>query len=340
MGRLNFFSRLVYILNVLCAFLLLLSCLAAFATLEIFSFLSFLGLVVPYLVILNIFFLVYWLLKKKRQLLLSFVVLLIGYMIHGDFIEFFNPDVIITKEDISILTFNSHGSRGLHWSRNPKFGNKIVDFVSLQDSDIVAFQEFKRSDSKKYSQYPYKFVNYGRPNEKKVVQAILSKYPIVNQGSLKFSETSNNAIFADIVIHNDTIRVYNIHLQSFSFRLGSIKREEPKRLLGRLNESFKKQREQALLIKRHTTANSYKTIICGDFNNTQFSSVYNTIKGSMGDSFQERGSGMGSTYDFKFLPFRIDFILMDESMEIMSHKNFKVRLSDHEPIMASFRLKD
>ena len=261
-------------------------------------------------------------------------------MIHGDFIEFFNPDATITKEDISILTFNSHGSRGLHWSRNPKFSNKIVNFIRLQDSDIVAFQEFKKSDSKKYSQYPYKFVNYARLNEKRVTQAILSKYPIVNQGSLKFPETLNNTIFADIVIHNDTIRVYNVHLQSFNFRLGSIKREEPKRLLGRLNESFKKQREQALLIKRHTTANSYKTIICGDFNNTQFSSVYNTIKGSMGDSFQERGSGMGSTYDFKFLPFRIDFILMDESMEIMSHKNFKVRLSDHEPIMASFRLKD
>ncbi|MFK5972304.1 MAG: endonuclease/exonuclease/phosphatase family protein [Flavobacteriaceae bacterium] len=277
--------------------------------------------------------------RKRRQLLLSLFVLLIGYMIHGSFIEFFNPDTVNEKDDISILTFNSLGSRGLHWSKNPEIGTQIVDFVTRQNSDIVSFQEFKSSDLKKYSQYPYTFVNYSRPKEKRVVQAILSKYPIVNQGSLKFPETLNNAIFADIVIHSDTIRVYNIHLESFKFRLGAIKREEPKRLLGRLNESFKKQQEQALLIERHKHANSYKTIICGDFNNTQFSSVYNTIKGSMGDSFQERGSGMGNTYNFRFLPFRIDFILMDESMEIITHKNFKVRLSDHEPIMASFRLK-
>jgi endonuclease/exonuclease/phosphatase (EEP) superfamily protein YafD len=60
----------------------------------------------------------------------------------------------------------------------------------------------------------------------------------------------------------------------------------------------------------------------------------------MTDSFNVKGSGFGSTYLFKFLPFRIDFILADPEIEIKSHKNFKVRLSDHEPVMASFRLKE
>ena len=68
--------------------------------------------------------------------------------------------------------------------------------------------------------------------------------------------------------------------------------------------------------------------------------MYATIKGDMKDSFQEKGSGLGNTYTFKFLPFRIDFILTDPELEITSHKNFDVRLSDHTPVMASFRLKE
>ncbi len=60
----------------------------------------------------------------------------------------------------------------------------------------------------------------------------------------------------------------------------------------------------------------------------------------MNDTFQEKGSGFGSTYNFKFLPYRIDFILADPEIDIKSHKNFDVRLSDHTPVMASFRLKE
>ena len=58
----------------------------------------------------------------------------------------------------------------------------------------------------------------------------------------------------------------------------------------------------------------------------------------MNDSFLEEGSGFGNTYYFKFLPFRIDFILMDSSIKIKTHKTYKSILSDHRPVMASFEL--
>jgi len=103
---------------------------------------------------------------------------------------------------------------------------------------------------------------------------------------------------------------------------------------------MQKQQGQADLIKAHTRNIKYRKIICGDFNNTGFSRVYKTIKGEMKDSFEEKGFGFGSTYMFKVLPFRIDFILADPEIEIKSHKNFNVRLSDHTPVMASFRLKE
>src|SRR5690606_25860510 len=47
--------------------------------------------------------------------------------------------------------------------------------------------------------------------------AIFSKYPIVNKGSIKFGAlTQNHGMFADLKMGEDTVRVYNFHLQSMS----------------------------------------------------------------------------------------------------------------------------
>ncbi|MCK5441224.1 MAG: endonuclease/exonuclease/phosphatase family protein [Maribacter sp.] len=261
-------------------------------------------------------------------------------MTQGTFAKVFGSNDEIKDGDISLLTFNSHSSQGVRWSRIPSFGDEIVDFITEENSDIVCIQEFKHRNAEDFARYPYKYVNNIFRKEQRVVQAIFSKYPIIAKGALDFPGSPNNAIYADVLIKEDTLRVYNLHLQSLKIRPGSIKREDPQRLFGRLDRSFQKQLEQALMIRKHKDAVPYRSIICGDFNNTQFSSVYNTIKGDMKDSFQETGFGFGSTYDFKFLPFRIDFILADPGIEIKSHKNFNIKLSDHTPVMASFRLKD
>ena len=337
---LSIFLKLVYTLNVILAFLLLLACIAPYIIGELFSFLSFLSLIVPYLVLANILFVLYWLFKRKRQLLLSFSVLLLGYLTQETFLKVFNSNDNIKDDDISLLTFNTNGFSGLRWTKNPVSSEEIVEFINTQNADIICFQEYNFRKTKNFEQYPYKYVNYIFPSGNRVVQAIMSKYPIIKNGSLDFPESSNNAIYADLLIKNDTFRVYNLHLQSLSFRAGMLKREEPQRLFKRLDKSFQKQQEQAKLVHDHSMTVNYKKIICGDFNNTQFSSVYNTIKGKMNDTFLEKGSGLGSTYNIKFLPFRIDFILTDPGIEIKSHKNFDEKLSDHYAVMASFRLKE
>ena len=227
---------------------------------------------------------------------------------------------------------------GVKWSRIPSYNDEIADFIVQQDADIVCFQEFSRTIDKKLKQYQF---NYQTPFQiGRIKQAIYSKYKILGTGSINFPNSGNNAIYVDILIKKDTLRIYNLHLQSLVVRPGSFKREQPQRLFKRLSITVQKQQEQAKLVIEHSRSVNYKKIICGDFNNTQFSSVYKTIKGEMNDTFLEKGSGFGSTYNFKFLPYRIDFILADPEINIKSHKNFDVRLSDHTPVMASFRLKE
>jgi endonuclease/exonuclease/phosphatase family metal-dependent hydrolase len=155
---------------------------------------------------------------------------------------------------------------------------------------------------------------------------------------LAFPNSSNTAIYSDIVYQTDTIRIYNLHLQSLSIRPGSIKRERSDKLFVRLRKSFKGQQEQSEIVRAHMDSSPYKNIVSGDFNNNQFSSVYFKVKGDYKDTFLEKGNGFGSTINFWRFSFRIDYILVDPSFEVLSHQNYNINLSDHEPIMASIKI--
>ncbi|MGB5458458.1 MAG: endonuclease/exonuclease/phosphatase family protein, partial [Eudoraea sp.] len=207
-----------------------------------------------------------------------------------------------------------------------------------QDPDIICFQEFSRQALKLLTEYEYHYITpYG---SNKSVQAIFSKYPIVAEGSLEFPETLNNAIYADIKYKGESIRVDNVHLQSFNVipsRVKSVRRVV--RAYGKMSKTFVKQEEQVQIFDKHRKESPFRTIVCADFNNTPFSNVYGIAKGEMQDTFDEKGSGFGKTFDLKVVPFRIDFILADKSMKVMTHQNFELRLSDHYPVMTSIRLQ-
>ncbi len=176
--------------------------------------------------------------------------------------------------------------------------------------------------------------------EGKGLMAIFSKYPILETGMLNLPRTWSNAVFADVQYKNDTIRIYNVHLESLGITPGQgvLTKEPTKKLFKQVSHAFEKQLEQAKVIDRHIESSPYKTILCGDFNNGQYSNVYRTIKGSFQDTFLEVGSGYGRTYIFHGLPFRIDFIFADQSFEVRSHVNYDVEYSDHYPVMVSFDL--
>jgi endonuclease/exonuclease/phosphatase len=80
-------------------------------------------------------------------------------------------------------------------------------------------------------------------------------------------------------------------------------------------------------------------VVCGDFNNTAFSYLYQKFQDrGLVDSFEEAGSGFGRTYDFPYFPFRIDYILADPYFKITSHKVYTGRdYSDHFPIRATLK---
>ncbi|NNK87233.1 MAG: endonuclease/exonuclease/phosphatase family protein [Flavobacteriaceae bacterium] len=339
MKGLNFYDKFIFVVNSAAAAVLLIAYILPYLAPKSFGLLSVLSLTVPFLIILNLLFFLYWLLRVKKQLVLSLVVLLIGYKYISSLYKFSASDTSAVESELALMSYNVRLFNVYNWIDEDNIGEQIMTFIHDENPDIVCFQEFHPDEQVKSDTYPYKFEELSG-TRMRYGQAIWSKYPFVNKGSIAFQNTANNAIFADVVNGQDTIRIYNVHLQSSGIKadIEPLEKTNSRRLIRRVANTFRMQQEQAGQVIEHMKTSPYKTVVCGDFNNTAYSYVYRQIKGDLNDTFEAAGQGFGRTFTFKYFPVRIDFILADPVFRINGFKTFNVNLSDHYPILSSLSL--
>ncbi|PCI11381.1 MAG: endonuclease [Flavobacteriaceae bacterium] len=340
MKKLSWVDKILFLLNSLLAATLLLSNLLPYLSPKTFGIITVFSLAVPVLIVLNILFVTYWIVKLKKQFLLSVLILAVGFNQLNLLYKIADKEILLT-DDLKVMSYNVRLFNIYKWKKEGKEETlKLVsDFIENKDPDIICFQEFLTDYDVNFD-YQYKYIQ--RNANKKISYfglAIFSKYKIINKGSLNFKESANNTIFVDIIKNKDTIRVYNVHLESQQIQLNkeNFGEKDTERLLKRLRKTFQKQVTQAEQIVTHEATCKYKTIVMGDFNNTAFSWAYHKIKVDKNDAFVEAGKGFGKSYDY-FFPARIDFILTDKAFEINNFKTYNIKYSDHFPIMARLRI--
>jgi endonuclease/exonuclease/phosphatase family metal-dependent hydrolase len=311
----------------------------ALTVLSVFSF------IVPLLLIVQFLFFLIWTAKKSKKAFLPIVCFLISLFIFGKFYRFSPSEAYANDEGFFVMTYNV---RNLNMNEQIPIANvdsSVIQFILKEAPDILAVQEAHyamRRTTPLDKMYPHKFVDfeYGVPKTS-VINALYSKYPLLNVEVIDFPKSDNAALFADIALPNDTIRVYNVHLQSFSVvpDVEHLQKEESGKLLKRIMRGLKRQEEQAFIIRQHMADSPYPVVLSGDFNNTQFSKVYRILKGSFEDTFLEAGSSFGKTFEIFDLPMRIDYVFADKNFLVKSHLNYDIELSDHYPITAHIVLK-
>ena len=337
MKNLNWVDKVIYFLNIIFALLLLIGYGLRYFSPIHFPELASVGLGLPVLLLINSLFLIYWLLKLKKQILLSFIIIALGYDVITNMIVFGNrPKSGI--ESIQLMSFNVRHFNIFKWLDKENIPQKIEDFILAESPDIIGFQDFyENPDLNLDNYYKDKFIKHQKNQEHNGL-AIYSKYPIANTGSLDFQHTTNNIIYADIVKDEDTIRFYNVHFESLKLKsdVNSFRSEDQKKLIGRIGAAFKKQIQQFHLLQESLADTPYPTVIAGDINNTSYSYLYDQlIMEGYKDAFIERGNGYGKTFDFDFIPLRIDVILTEKKLiQVVDFKNHDVKLSDHYPVSA------
>lgn len=358
-------NKIILIFNILASIALVGSYLAMQISPEKFYPLAFLGLFYPAILFINFLFVFYWLFLFRIYLLVSLIPIAFGLPIDNSLIqikpwrkEFSEKEI----ENDSLIKFTSYNVRLFdlyNWSKNKYTRDSILEYVKRMNNDIIAFQEFYSDDNEKFIdvnnlkqlfKLPYCHNHYTLTlrGTDHWGMAIFSKFPILNSGSIKFVTKSNNAcIFSDIKIGLDTIRVYNIHLQSIHFKkedyafIDSLKSEKDKpkegvknsrRILSRLKRAFIKRAIQVDTVASHISKSPYPVIVCGDFNDSPVSYTYKRLSENLNDAFMKSGNGLGQTYNGKFPSLRIDYILHSKLYSSYNFTTHHKEFSDHFPL--------
>jgi len=337
MVKYNFWNKIIVFVNSILAILLLLSYLLPYISPETVPIFTIISLAVPVLLALNIFFIIYWIIKLKKYFTISLISIILGIGYISNIYKFSEKKIFL-NDDLKVMSYNVRLFNHYNWSTDSTIVKKISSFISEKEPDVLSIQEYYDAESLQLK-YPYQFIKT-KSNFNKFGLAIFSKFKIINSGSLDLKESANNIIYTDILKDKDTIRVYNIHLESLKMNTSqeNFGTKNSNKLLEQMEASFQKQAKQVELFLQHEKKWDGKKILCGDFNNTAFSWVYKELSNEKQDAFKEAGKGLGKTFNYWY-PLRIDFILTDANFDINNFKTFDIPYSDHYPILARLNLK-
>lgn len=365
--RLSYINRFAWFLNMGAVIALLIAYFAPYVSPANFWYIAFFGLAYPVIVIINVLFVFYWLVLLRPRFLISLVAVLAGWTYLQGYLQVNFNDVIPdkTKTRFKFMSYNVKLFDLYNWKHSKDTRNGMFDLLKEEAPQILCLQEFYHSDKGdfqnldtllKLQNADYYHTEYTLTLRDKDHWGIatFSAYPIVGKGKITFNTRSNNiCIWTDIKIDDDTVRVYNMHLQSIHFGYADNKFleevtkanaseetdeiEASKSILRKLKRAFVKRSEQADKVARHISQSPYPVIVCGDFNDTPSSYVYRTLKNGLEDAFVESGSGLGRTY-INFPSFRIDYIFHSSLFKTYNFHTIKENLSDHYPISCYFEL--
>lgn len=345
----------ILLLNILIAFALFLGFLGCFYYDYHYASINILALVIPVLYSINVLFLLSWLLftRTKKYALISLLPILLCCFI---FNRFYNLTAKESSEgDFSVMTYNIKSFTPYHsfYTKDSmdKFKAKNYALIDSIQPDILCLQEFSERGKEIRKKFKHHILNFGLKHKWYRPTMILTNFPIVNHFSIDFEGYYANNLVADLKIGNDTIRVFNIHMESLSLsshHMNQINSKDTKvvkkvanHYYKNLNNGFLQHQKQIDKIMNEVKKSPYPVILCGDFNNTPFSYEYNQCLSILQDSYLEVGKGIVDTYHNVPFPTRIDHIFLSKYFTVNQYTTINnTKISDHYPVKVTFSLKN
>ncbi|MDR1938696.1 MAG: endonuclease/exonuclease/phosphatase family protein [Tannerellaceae bacterium] len=346
--------------NLLAALVLLASAYSDRISPEQVLFFSYLGLVFPFVCILNACFIAYWgFLREWKYLLIGLCAFLLCWKPVRSYFPFHLRTTAPKENVIKILTYNVMGFA--YTDHTKQLPNKILQYIADSDADIVCLQEYfvnrssnsltSRKIDEALNMYPYSSVihlkNFGWG------LAVYSKYPITGSRRIEYPSEDNGSSLHKIEINGKTLTLVNNHFESFKLttedkiRYLDFIKGAGAESFGNLRNTIQQKLGPAFLIRAEqarTVAEEIKNsrgdylLVCGDFNDTPISYAHRMVQGELLDAFAESGMGLGITYNRNYFWFRIDNILYSPNMEAYCCTVDHVRYSDHYPLWCYLKL--
>ncbi len=370
----NFFRRFtktfLVLINIFIALLFLLSTYTYLFNPTKFWYLGFLNLGAIYLFIALLVCFVFWFFAKKKIMLISMIAILLAWIPLGQLFKFkISSKFTYAKipASLRVMSWNIEHFDILNRKTHPEGKVEMLDLINKQQPDIACFQEVVGTDTDstainylpaigKTLQMPYHHFSFNIKSDFDDKHhfgiMIYSKYPIINKHTISYEPNTYNNIFQyiDIVKNGDTIRIFNIHLQSLKFSNTNLQYiadpsinneldiEKSKNVIAKFRDGFLQRKQQSDRIEATIVKSLYPVIVCGDFNDVPNSYAYHTIGKNLQNAFAEKGSAIGRTFSAISPTLRIDNIFVADNFTVQQYLRVKKKISDHYPIIADVQL--
>lgn len=358
-------KRFVILCNIIVSILFLLGANVKYFNPQHWWFLGLLTLSLPYILFVLLIFIFIWIFTRKVWIIISLLTIAVSWTaVKNIFPVHFSGSFKMQRSGntLRIMSWNVAQFAILEHKSHPEVKQKMLDLINQYQPDIACFQEMVGGDYDKainylgdfkrnlhFSEYYYSYNNrldFDRVHHFGII--IFSKYPFVNKQTITFPPNDYNSTFqyVDVIINNDTVRIFNIHLQSLKFTQKNMQYldnpetntdtvlSESKSIINKLKQGFLKRKLQAERIKNEMQKSPYPIILCGDFNDVPDSYAYWKIGEGMQNTFVEKGTGFGRTYTGISPTLRIDNIFADKNFSIEQCTRVPKKLSDHFPVIA------
>lgn len=359
-------STLFKAFTVCCIIGLILAYLSPYVHPKTFWMIPFFGLAYPVIILCALVLLVIWAIAKSKWFFILLFFILVGGRLHFRIYSSpFDGNTGHSEKALKLVSYNVRNFDVYNADFNKDFKNRdgIFHLLSKMNADIVCFQEFYYQDEK--HKFPTKDtlfkilkarnyhdrMSFNKKYKNYFGVAMYSKYPMLTKGFIELDSSNLNSnnfcIFADIVKATDTFRVYNVHFQSIRFQqddyalfdqheyTGATK-SGVINMLRKIHRGYQRRADQAMKVFDHMQQSPYPVLICGDFNDTPMSYVYNVFYSKYIDAFRNSSSGLGVTYAGKVPAGRIDYVFHSEEINSINFKVYKEVFSDHKAISCEF----
>ena len=317
---------------------------------------GFLSMSIPLLLAVHFLLLFYHLKKHDRKSLLHLALLAAGFV----FIKITYSINVDSDEanGLKVLSYNVRVFNTYAHLKNDHYlsSKKMISWAVENDSPVKCIQEYYNNDNSTIFNVAHRMYAAGWTHQyvKKIFtdknngefgMAIFSKYPIIAHGDIVDENGDyQNSIFADLLVDNDTIRFYDVHLESMSINEDDVVDAERLRKKYietgyRLRHGFVTRAHQVKYLARHIDQCPYPAILCGDFNELPYSYPYFTIRNRLLNAFEQAGNGFGFSYNGKLFFLRIDNQFYSKRLKIQDFRTYRrIKYSDHFPITAVYAL--
>ena len=322
---------------------------------------STLGMAFPILLVINMAFLLFWLIFKWTRAWIPVVGYILAYVPISIYMPI-NASQSPPEGALKLVTYNVCCYGG-NFKYEQGF-EKVRDYLIDEKADIVCLQE----DNDTWRRYCFKnYEERGLTHNDTIVLCndatrfnclgIHTRFPIIRRERIDYPTASNNGSAAWwLQVDKDTVIVVNNHFESCHLNQedraqyrqllkGEMARDsvraESQLLMVKLAEANAKRSRQIVAVCEYVDQylGRYPVIVCGDFNDNPISFSRHMMGKYLHDCFVETGRGIGLSYNQKAFSLRIDHIFC--SSDITPYECFvdsKMDASDHYPMVCWLKI--